>query len=443
MTPTYEEYFTLLDTINRTRQRIDLDHANMPIAYIASNPIFPESVMNTSAAPLFHVACTWNDWLSGNYTNFVNCSTQVKVFWHPEFYKCFTFQPTTEVSALLVVLDVRNDPIALVRNYLQMMFSLTEAFGVRMLIHPRGTYPYMHDGMSVSPGTEVSVTLGHVKTNFLGPPYENCTRQTHLDPDDDTSPLYTTNGCLSLCKQTLMFQKCGCWNPIEGFTDTMIRKDNSKFCMNASELMSAGNVSSDVINKYSRSTKCYLDSYGTTFGVSQCNCLLPCQLETYETEVATASWPNPAYQYGFYKNMIAPYSVYFNNKYDAYNEVEEALNNGNMTAAWNLINSLNLIQQNFIQVLIEFKEQLVFTSDETAVVTWDTLVSNLGGALSLWLGITFMLVVEIIELLYSLAAVCVPKQGTAPSERPVQCLEPNNGKTSSVDQHTVDGMSAN
>ena len=52
----------------------------------------------------------------------------------------------------------------------------------------------------------------------------------------------------------------------------------------------------------------------------------------------------------------------------------------------------------FFQLNVFFKSLSVETVAESAEYTWQSFLSTLGGARSLWLGITFLQIFEVIEL---------------------------------------------
>ena len=66
------------------------------------------------------------------------------------------------------------------------------------------------------------------------------------------------------------------------------------------------------------------------------------------------------------------------------------------------VRDLKLIEDNFLQVTVKMNERSVTTVTDILAMSWDTMASNLGGSLNLWLGISVLTAAEIIELFYSL-----------------------------------------
>jgi len=58
-----------------------------------------------------------------------------------------------------------------------------------------------------------------------------------------------------------------------------------------------------------------------------------------------------------------------------------------------------LISENFLQLNVVLKRNFPLVVEDKPAMTIQILMSNIGGVLSLWLGLTFMFFIEIIDLL--------------------------------------------
>jgi hypothetical protein len=67
-----------------------------------------------------------------------------------------------------------------------------------------------------------------------------------------------------------------------------------------------------------------------------------------------------------------------------------------------IMDNLDLISNNFLQVNVLFDEEWPTMMTDQPAMTSEILASNLGGVLSLWLGVTIMAVFEFLELIYRL-----------------------------------------
>jgi len=60
---------------------------------------------------------------------------------------------------------------------------------------------------------------------------------------------------------------------------------------------------------------------------------------------------------------------------------------------------LTLISENFLQLNVVLKRNFPLVVEDKQAMTPQILLSNIGGVLSLWLGLTVMFLIEIIELI--------------------------------------------
>ena len=60
------------------------------------------------------------------------------------------------------------------------------------------------------------------------------------------------------------------------------------------------------------------------------------------------------------------------------------------------------ISSNFMQLRFKFNGNSLIILEDTPLHTWQTMLSMVGGCLSLWLGVTFMTAVEFLEFYLNL-----------------------------------------
>jgi len=72
-----------------------------------------------------------------------------------------------------------------------------------------------------------------------------------------------------------------------------------------------------------------------------------------------------------------------------------------------------LIGENFLQLNVVLKRNFPLVVEDKPAMTTQILMSNIGGVLSLWLGLTVMFFVEIIDFL-----ICVCRQHSKRQEKP-------------------------
>ena len=60
-----------------------------------------------------------------------------------------------------------------------------------------------------------------------------------------------------------------------------------------------------------------------------------------------------------------------------------------------------LIDQNFLRLTVLFDSYSSPALEEVPAMTTEVLAANIGGTMSLWMGLTTMALIELIELLYN------------------------------------------
>jgi len=99
---------------------------------------------------------------------------------------------------------------------------------------------------------------------------------------------------------------------------------------------------------------------------------------------------------GFYYTYVRPRppSDEFKNYYDraiGYAMVR------NTSEAWHLVKSTDLLQKNFLQLSITMADTITIDQDKPAIKI-ETIFGSLGGILNLWIGFTFITIMEFVDL---------------------------------------------
>jgi len=142
---------------------------------------------------------------------------------------------------------------------------------------------------------------------------------------------------------------------------------------------------------------------------SLCDCPTPCTEIQYAVKTSIAKWPNPSNQLAFYDKYIKPNPQIYGNQFDAYGELEAQSVNMTTEEIVNQIESINFIPQNFMQLNVRFLTENYKNNDDLPAVGWETLFSNLGGTLNLWMGITVLFAAEVVEFLFYVASMYFTK----------------------------------
>ena len=71
-----------------------------------------------------------------------------------------------------------------------------------------------------------------------------------------------------------------------------------------------------------------------------------------------------------------------------------------------MIYQSDLIERNYIELIIQFKSSEVTVLEEIKSLTWETLFGGVGGILNLWIGFNIVAIFELVELIYKLIIAC-------------------------------------
>ena len=75
---------------------------------------------------------------------------------------------------------------------------------------------------------------------------------------------------------------------------------------------------------------------------------------------------------------------------------------GNRSLAHALVHSTNLIQSNFLQLTVTMDDIVTIETDKAAI-TLEGIIGNLGGILNLWIGFTFITIMEVVDFFLTIA----------------------------------------
>ena len=321
----------------------------------------------------------------------------VSVAWEPHYYKCYTFNPPSgvDVARLSAVLYIDNFP-----NQITDYFTIDRTQGILspgvfMSIHPQGTPPDFSNGVVVSPGTEVTAKLTQTNLHRVTKPTGNCVSCAN----DPIRCHHSLELCYSLCRQMAYVKECHCVVTQEMYTDVELNMANGIFCSNLA--LKKSRTPSGYTGSWTRAACKYLTSPQN----ANCQCTWPCNETTYGQKFSTSQWPHKPYQLQFYQDYIRPNPVAYENKFDAYGQIVDDAPYKPKNVTLQSLNKLNLIEKNFMSLNIYFTDQMVSTTTEKLTVTWDSIISSLGGALNFWVGMSVIFAAELIELVYDVCTV--------------------------------------
>lgn len=244
------------------------------------------------------------------------------------------------------------------------MFGTTK--GAHVNIHNKTQMPIFFDGVDVPTGRETNVVINRDFTSKISYPYSKCIDDIYSSDLLFPSLLKTLNysyrqsDCFLLCYQKYVIQKCGCYDP-----SVKIWLTGMKPCSSLKDLYCD-------INFFSKFFTQNVES------ICSQDCPLECESYIYHVYTSSADYPTTGYAKYLVDNKV------LRSKFSSANIT-------NMT--YNTIKQ-NVVALNVYYDTISYKH--FYELKKTSLLD---LVANIGGTMGLFIGISFLSFVEIIDAL--------------------------------------------
>ncbi|XP_060598498.1 amiloride-sensitive sodium channel subunit alpha-like [Ruditapes philippinarum] len=306
--------------------------------------------------------------LSATFAGRVQNVSHFKDFMSVEYGNCYTIESSNYVAwrsgpthALKLTLNVEID---------EYVDNFSTGYGIRIVFHEPGTYPLpSHEGITLSPGTETNIGLRRVHISRLGKPHGNC-----IDGKEFKSRYnkkYSISACYEFCRILEAIKECDCI-PAEAPDEVHLNSTALPVCNTTDETVEKCLLSVDII----------FDS-----GEVACHCNGPCQETVYAKTLSSTFWPN-----NDYLDIL----------------ISDICKTKNTTHFWSYAcSSLSYLQNyeldyyrnNFLRVLIYYEDLNYETITEEPMYESVRFLSDIGGAMGLFLGASVLSFVEFVQLI--------------------------------------------
>ncbi|XP_069098634.1 amiloride-sensitive sodium channel subunit gamma-2-like [Pleurodeles waltl] len=289
-----------------------------------------------------------------------------------KFGNCFTFnsQKATDLRGNPINSEALNITKAgfmyglhleLFIQQIEYVRDMTHAAGIRLLIHDQSQMPFPEDeGVNIPPGAETEIGMMKVHIKRLKSPYSShCTDGENIRNfyQDKYAAGYTREACKRTCAQMSIMEHCGC--------------THWEFAAPKEPVYPKCNLSLAGVRNC-------VELYEFKFAHDDlnCHCPLQCKEELYELTVSGSQWPSSSFIENFSK------------------ELKEIGGQVSIIA-----NDPALIRDNFVKVVVYFKQLNYELIEQEPSMTEIDLISNMGGLVGLWVGFSVCTLVEFFELL--------------------------------------------
>ncbi|CAF3287705.1 unnamed protein product [Rotaria sp. Silwood2] len=299
--------------------------------------------------------------------------------------RCYTFNAktkTTNGSDIKYTNDNGGSGKLILRLYAQShlyvpLISEDVSAGMVAMIHDNTQLPLIDvAGLVLAPGRRHKLGYKKKTYQFLSSPYTDCTTKIPLamkamfNEYEGADYAYSQGVCYTLCTQAYIYQECGCVSPNEWSarsivlpgTNTIIQ---APLCNATSTCFSTAAV------RISKTTSIW-DQFCS-------DCLQECSTAGFTVTSSSIAAPSVQYAYAtktFLESLSVPLPT-------------------NWTTNW-----LNEVQNNFISLEVVCESTQVENYTQQASLSSVDVLSNVGGQTGLWIGISFLSVMEFIEMLY-------------------------------------------
>jgi len=329
--------------------------------------------------------------LSCSYNGYKCTEDEFEWTYSTEYVNCWTYNSALRRTHPLTTFHSGSGyglKLKLFADTDEYLAGLVSAAGFRIAIHPFGTKPFPGDaGFSISTGQETKLALTYQNFTRLNEPYKACVigkefvkayNQTH-----------TLRACQLTCKDKLVIDKCKCkLGHRYEFIPEKVWKEKPT-CRG-------------------KKLECASKTYAAALNNSlNCSCVRACNYEDYNYVLSTSQWPN----LGCFNNIATLHCT------------TDSKNNRTTTPTCKNMKSLSenngtaedkyfYLKNYFAKVHIYFKDIMYTVSEETVSYELVSFISDIGGTIGLWLGLSLFSLIEIIDLFISLCRIGLCKWKT-------------------------------
>lgn len=319
----------------------------------------------------------------------IECTIEDFVHYHDYNYgNCYRFNGIDKNTNVSNSGEIRMSKKAGWKNGLQLELYVgdivnqqqyTFKSGMRVIIHNQSVTPFAdEDGIDVSVGQQTNIGISRLFINHLPYPYSNCVKkiEDHLNSNNFFAYLknyyeitdYRQNFCLKACFQKFLISFCGC------FDLKLPRQNNSSNisgCVEVNKINCIRNGESIFYNS-SEIDKCYMD------------CPTECSQVIYDTKISTAGYPAE-----WYKKVL--------------------FNDSNFMKI--IENTEDFDIEKAILMVNVFYDQMYYTViNEAPAMTFEYVIGFIGGNFGLFVGISILSLVEIVEILFYLTFMFIKRR---------------------------------
>ena len=248
-----------------------------------------------------------------------------------------------------------------------------------VLVHDNTQLPLIENvGIELAPGRRHKITYKKSTYELLPAPYSDCTTtvppimQYMFDQYNGAQYAYSTVLCSMLCVSNYVYRKCGCTNPTQWNTRGVVDPVTNQLIIAplcAVKDPCYNNASIELVNSAS-----LWDQYCS-------NCTESCSTIDFILTPSSVAAPSDI-MFALVKGFAQQSNITLPN---------------NWPTDWK-----DIVRNNYVSVDIINELSLVETYTTSALLSGTDVLSNIGGLTGLWIGASFLSLMELVEMGYRL-----------------------------------------
>ncbi|KAK2164455.1 hypothetical protein LSH36_63g05070 [Paralvinella palmiformis] len=250
--------------------------------------------------------------------------------------------------------------------------------GARLVVHTQNSMPFPEDeGITVTPGQATSIGVKQLRIKRLAEPYGNCLTLKERNASRNAYQLlfpvaYRPTACSKTCYQHNVIEECHCKDPYYPINDEAYGVSNLTICRTAN--VSQDDCRYEVTKKFERNEL-------------ECYCPNSCDEVIFVLSASTAEWPSDVQKSSILSRFYSKAPSLFLDPTDP-----------------------EKYKRNLLKVEVFYEEFNFELMQENAAYYTSNYLSDVGGVLGLWLGCSILTLIEFVELIMDVLAVCLMRR---------------------------------
>ncbi|KAK7099869.1 acid-sensing ion channel 1-like [Littorina saxatilis] len=243
--------------------------------------------------------------------------------------------------------------------------GVTPDDGLQVTVHQAGTKPFPYDeGIAVSSGTHTMLSLKLMQIERYGKPYSKCANNSEFF--NKYKVHYTRQTCQKLCEQEAIHTRCNCRDEVEEDLNILMAANDIKPCRSQSDIQCLSQTQWDYAQ-----------------GRVECSCESPCLEYKYEKTMSSRPWPHKTFAKGVLVKTVC--------KRETGAKCASLTNKDN-----------DDLTNEFVKLNIFYEDLNYENITESPDYEDVQFISDLGGTMGLWIGLSILSVAEVFQLFVEL-----------------------------------------